>query len=531
MKILISIFLCCISISISNAQDLSWIRQSEGYLVPLFMEKSADDRAFISGFVYQNSVYDQTTITTKGLDDVFVGEINENGDLLWQISFGSNLFDDRPSKLIVDDQNNRLIIVGLIGNGGSIGNKTCNLEDHNGFVAVFDFEGNTLGAEFLGGPEFDGIDNATIDSDGNITVIGDVFGEVEIANTTIGESFKTNSYIAQLDKNLNIQWVKDFDGFLQQAHIKQIDPDNIIVAGSYNSDITFDTINAYQTTSNQENILIFSIDNIGNPIWHTEMTGNGRNFIENLELWKNQILLIGSCSQFELIEIKGTVLAESNNFILTLEKDGSLSSIKNIATGFFNNNDVYITEEDELILTGSYTFQANINGVDLPTEFSQESYVLHMNKDDQIDWYKTFNGNLNDISVASVKDKDDNIIVLTYFGSDMMVEDTTIFTENFILNMALTSFSNDIFSPINQTDLDLKFCEVHTYRDIIRIKSDPYWNQSNFSLYSSLGELIYQSKINATNQEIITDFPSGAYHYLISNSKNQSISGTIIINH
>lgn len=173
--------------------------------------------------------------TNAGNADVFVSKFNAQGDQLWTRQIGSNQFDG-VFAAATDAPGNVFVVGSTYGSFG--GPNPGTLEDV--FVAKFDASGNHLWTRQFGnsGQQFG--DGVVVDATGNIYIAGGTSGSW--GGPAGGDGNATNpydGYLMKLDSNGNQQWLRQFGGHsYDSAGAVTLDSlGNVYVVGHSNSNL------------------------------------------------------------------------------------------------------------------------------------------------------------------------------------------------------------------------------------------------------------------------------------------------------
>jgi hypothetical protein len=101
---------------------------------------------------------------------------------------------------------------------------------------------------------------------------------------------------------------------------------------------------------------------------------------------------------------------------------GQLYDVRPIGDGYFTARGMTVDATGQTLITGSYTFQMEINGIALPTLNSNELLILRMQDNGTIDWYTVGEGPLNDIGTSLVVIDAGGLWVGGYFGVSLEME-------------------------------------------------------------------------------------------------------------
>ena len=197
-----------------------------------------------------------------GITDIFLRMYDSEGNELWTKQFGTSSWD--VIKSISINSNGNIIVTGY-----TTGNlQGTNAGGWDGFLRMYDSNGNELWTEQFGTSEFDKINTSSIDtSNGNILVAGGSLGSLD--GTNAGSS---DAFMRMYDSNGNVLWTEQF-GTSENDYIQSSSIDgstgNIVVVGKTGGDL--DGVNAGSWDS-----FLRMYDSNGNELW-TKQFGTSEN--------------------------------------------------------------------------------------------------------------------------------------------------------------------------------------------------------------------------------------------------------------
>jgi subtilase family serine protease len=131
--------------------------------------------------------------TRSILGDAVVNKFDENGELIWRQTLGSNRDDLAEGIFLKND--NSIYIAG--STRGQLGDRNFGQTDI--FIANFDNAGEVRWIEQFGTQEREAANDITLDSQGNLYLVGETFGNLEGTNAGSGDAF-----IAKFSTNPNV---------------------------------------------------------------------------------------------------------------------------------------------------------------------------------------------------------------------------------------------------------------------------------------------------------------------------------------
>ena len=154
------------------------------------------------------------------------------------------------------------------------------------FISIISFAQilNWQWAKGVGGTDWDGIFATTIDTQGNIYVVG-IFNSptITFGSTTLTNNGEEDIFIAKYNSNGNVLWAKSAGGIYEDRALSVIvdASGNIVVTGSFNSPtITFGTTTL--TNNGNYNIFIAKYNNNGDVLWAKSAGSNDEDFVSSI---------------------------------------------------------------------------------------------------------------------------------------------------------------------------------------------------------------------------------------------------------
>ncbi|HEU5060567.1 MAG TPA: hypothetical protein VFU21_28745, partial [Kofleriaceae bacterium] len=139
-----------------------------------------DGSVYVSGmFKDEASFGDAHVLTANGVDG-FLARLDPTGKTLWARGMGGE-GDDVADAVAIDPHGNA-VVAGSFSSKLTLGDSTMESKGSDDmFVAALDKDGRRLWARRFGGPDSDGLDGIAVDRAGNIAVIGSYHSEMEVA--------------------------------------------------------------------------------------------------------------------------------------------------------------------------------------------------------------------------------------------------------------------------------------------------------------------------------------------------------------
>jgi hypothetical protein len=203
----------------------------------------AGDHVYITGLFSETATFDDTTITTIGMVDMFVASYDLDGNMNW-FSRGGGLKSETGFDIASDAAGNAYVTGHFQGGQTDFGPVSVT---NNGnwyadmFVVKLDPAGNFLWAR-AGGTV--GNDDAgrgiAVDADGNVYVAGEVRDEGTFDGLTYNGADIADIYVAKYDTSGTIQYLKQFGGGGgDYAYDVAAYGNNVYITGLINGTVSF----------------------------------------------------------------------------------------------------------------------------------------------------------------------------------------------------------------------------------------------------------------------------------------------------
>jgi hypothetical protein len=221
--------------------------------------------------------------------DIFVSKYDENGNFLWFKQIGSSAKDDYADGLTLMTRDSILAIVGgFSGASCDFGNGFVLNNDNTGtfeafLVTINTSSGVTLNAKKIAyGKNYERPQAIKEDKNENLVIIGFYLG-LNSTYFTPTDSVQCigpqNYFFLQLDKDLNLNWVKTYRGNNGSNKLFSLDVDNdgYYIAGT-NKDSLYLDIKTLVSRSGSADMFLYKTDFNGNGQWIRSVKGSSDDF-------------------------------------------------------------------------------------------------------------------------------------------------------------------------------------------------------------------------------------------------------------
>ncbi|HRI63562.1 MAG TPA: hypothetical protein PK156_04975 [Polyangium sp.] len=221
---------------------------------------------YVAGWFSGSINFGGGTLTSVGLDDLFLVKLDANGNHVWSKRFGA-ASSERFAEIAVDAGGN-VVMVGAFTStidfgGGAL--TSAGVEDI--YLAKFDTAGNHLFSRRFGDAAQQIGAGAAIGPSGDIIIIGGFSGSVNFGGTNLTSAGGTDAYIAAFSSSGTHRWSKRFgDAMIQDTTDIDIDGTGAAyITGSFQGAIDFG--GGVHTSAGGRDQFVAKFDSTGAHVW------------------------------------------------------------------------------------------------------------------------------------------------------------------------------------------------------------------------------------------------------------------------
>ncbi len=242
---------------------------------------------FYSGTVDFNPGVGVFNMTANGSTDPFVLKLNASGIFVWAKSFG-NVYQDQAYSISVDLSDN-IYISGFYRStvdfdpGASVFDMTATMDNsYDAFLLKLSSDGNFIWAKSFGGTGADLGYTTTIDSNGDVVLLGyfNGFGDFDPGSgvSTLTTNGNYDVFIVKMEANGDFLWAKSMGG-TSADYGRAISTDasgNIYSTGIFNGTADFDPSGPIVNlvSNGSADVFVQKLDTNGNFIWAKSFGGS-----------------------------------------------------------------------------------------------------------------------------------------------------------------------------------------------------------------------------------------------------------------
>lgn len=212
-----------------------------------------DGVSYFIGDFYDSVTIGPDTLTSEGLSDIVIGQIDLAGNVIWSKRIG----DDRVQTggaIEVDSAGNFIITGGFSGTadfGDSILDSGDTIKKKV-YLAKYESDGTLIWAKSFGDTTSTQEGKAiAIDDSDNIYIAGQFEGALNLCGTDLSASGINNDvFVAKFDVSGNCQWAKHYGDAYDQyvSSIAVLNSSRVYIYGDYYGEMNFDTAGTITAT-------------------------------------------------------------------------------------------------------------------------------------------------------------------------------------------------------------------------------------------------------------------------------------------
>ncbi len=286
----------------------------------------SEGNSYLTGYFRDSVVFGAMTLSSVGLEDIFIAKVDTNGNWLWAIRAGGSGLD--AGVRLALDGSESVLVTGAYDGNATFGQQTLTGNSgYNIFVAKLDFYGEWIWvAQASGTGNMYG--NGISTDGGNCYVIGGISGSLNFGGISAASVGNWDICLAKLDGDGNWIWVKRAGGSEEDAGyaISTNSNGNSVITGYFQSRGDFGA--TALSSAGLQDIFIARLDSEGNWLWAKQAGSTSADFGEDCFTDNGgNCYVIGSYSESFVFESWGFSGEGGNDiFVLRLGISGNLLS-------------------------------------------------------------------------------------------------------------------------------------------------------------------------------------------------------------
>jgi len=294
---------------------------AEDQIVSAVAIDASSGAVVVTGAFADNAQFGDDILIGTGFNHVFVAKFNSICQPLWAIQLGG-VADDYSRNIAVDNDGN-VVVVGDSYGSLDIGGKTI---PPSTFIAKFSgATGANIWATGCGGSLQSTLYALGLDSNGNVFIGGSFFGSADCGNGPLPSSGATDAVLAQLTAgNGSVVWAKRFgtDKYEGAGALAVDGVGNVIVTGGFGTSINFGGPNL--TSGSTNGTFVAKLSSNGSYIWANALGSGFKARAIAVDKFGASILAGEFASPFDLPGVgMFTPIGQPDGMVLKLDASGN----------------------------------------------------------------------------------------------------------------------------------------------------------------------------------------------------------------
>ncbi|OFX20539.1 MAG: hypothetical protein A2033_01095 [Bacteroidetes bacterium GWA2_31_9] len=291
------------------------------------------DDLYITGNYMHELILDSITLDCQRewYIDFFIAKLNNQGNVIWAKSCGSEWFDDYVNCIDGDDFGNIYIVGSFYPYNAIIGGVNYNFEYvvSIGFIIKWDNAGNFKWIKHTDFQDYaflknSLIDDITVDKKGNIYAIGYFHGTMIFDYDTLVAGGDWKSFLIKLDSlgnTINSHVLEKEDYGLNKHRYERIKTDvynNLYITATFNYKINIGTIqlipNQISGGLQSVDIYIIKYNEIGYLQWVKQIGGEEQDYVSDISIGNNKRIYMTGNYASASIDLGTTTIINNSNY-------------------------------------------------------------------------------------------------------------------------------------------------------------------------------------------------------------------------
>lgn len=338
---------------------------------------------YVAGYFQGSTAFGSTARTSLGNSDVFVAKYSTGGVLEW-VEFAGGNGSDVITDIGVDG-NGKIYVTGYFIGSISFGSisKTA-AGSYDGFLAGYDPTGaNWNWVHTFGGTNDDLSNKIAIDSEGNVYITGIFSGTATFGSPSITSKGFVDVFVAKYNSGGTFQWVHSAGGtnYDGAGGIAVDSNGNVYVTGNFYGNISFGSID--KTTAGNNDIFLAKYDTNGNFHWAQTLGGALGDYSNGIAVdGSGNIYVTGYFQDYVIFGSMPKMAVGSNDvFVAKYNSNGTTQWVQ--TAGGRNaefSNDIIVDGNNNVFVTGRFEGTANFGRNSKTSAGFYDGFVFQLDK-------------------------------------------------------------------------------------------------------------------------------------------------------
>ncbi|MCF6331693.1 MAG: T9SS type A sorting domain-containing protein [Draconibacterium sp.] len=443
---------------------------------------------------YDNNFYilGTTRVTEKSSTDYYVVQLNANGSLKKEFTFGEKHGDVGKHILV---NKGGIFVLGKSWDGGFPNNDMV--------LTKLDFEGKQKWKKFYGGEKNDLGHKFIITKDNGFAMVGfnrsvDDFGDV---------------YLVKANNDGEMVWENHFGG-------RYVDHGFDVIENEKGEFIVVGTLGGFYNPTSTDylnhdaDVFIIKTNSLGEEIWLKTFGGASHD-------WAKEIIAAPGGGYYVCGSTQSEGAGSFDFFLMKIDDNGNKLWSKTYGgTDFDYGETMRISKDQKLYILGSSASYSD--------NYKPDHLLIKTDLEGEIIWSNTFGGNGSDYSSAMVCTNDSGCVFTGWTDNGNIGKKDIVFYK--ISKDGIPKFISSI-PRVNDSIEQIKVFPNPVNNNFSVLINTKLITDFKLNLYNIKGVLIYNKMIHpnvlSTHQP---QFPSGIYLFTIQNNNNVVFNGKLVFN-
>jgi gliding motility-associated-like protein len=260
-----------------------WMQQGGGLTIDESADIAVDNsgNSYTVGYFTGSATFGTTTLTSSGSTDIFLVKTNDQGVVQWAVSAGGT-GSDKGLSVAVDDSGNPYITGFYNGTASFSTTSLTSAGLQDVFVAKYTTAGVLSWAISAGGVNADIGNGIAVDGSGNAAIAGEFKGSATFGTSTLSsQSGSTDVFVMHVSSTGTVNWIQQGAGANTDRGIDVAFDlgGNVYATGAFSQSITFDVLH---TNTMFNVIFLIKLNNLGVEQWFKIIGGGSSNIVNAL---------------------------------------------------------------------------------------------------------------------------------------------------------------------------------------------------------------------------------------------------------
>lgn len=370
------------------------------------------------------------TLTSKGVNDIFIAKYNKSGTLLWAKSAGGTSVDGAID-LGIDEEGN-VYVTGYFTNNADFDNiKLTGIGNWDVFIAKYDTNGNAKWAQKGGGNNLDTPNGMFVDNNGNVYIAGHFSASATFTSTVITSAGDIDAFFAKYNNAGVLQWVKRIGGTSGDFgyNIEEDASGNVYMVGNFHGTVSFGNISI--TNAGGSDAFIAKYKSATDTwIWVKQAGGTETDIATDVAIGTNGDIIVSGVFQGSAKFSANDVVISTGMydvFIARYNSDGTLLWVKR--AGSKNNdtiNSLAIDANDNIYVTGAFYDLVNFGNIFVASTGIRDIFIAKYNSMGYPEWAQSAGGKSDDVANRIAVQANGNAYITGTFNGNAKFGETFV---------------------------------------------------------------------------------------------------------